>query len=136
MQMTRPMVAAAVVSVAVAVMGCGGSSSNTKASTVATPASSSTPTTSATPSTPSGSNAGQVAKTARVASPAYYDFALQVTNNTASYLSPNQARFAAHCIQNRFLASGFKTQGDVEKAAHGAKVRDILTTCFLKGRDH
>jgi site-specific recombinase XerC len=77
-----------------------------------------------------------VAKSARIASPAYYNFALAVTNNTASYLSATQAKFAARCIQKRFLAAGYKTQADVEKAAHSQKVRDILTTCFLKGRDH
>jgi hypothetical protein len=77
-----------------------------------------------------------VSKSARVASSAYYNFALQVTNNSAPYLNANQAKFAAHCIQKRFLAAGFKTQADVAKAAHGQKVRGILTTCFLNGRFH
>jgi hypothetical protein len=73
-----------------------------------------------------------------VASPAYYTFTLAVTHNTAPYLNASQAKLAAHCIQSRFLAAGFKTQADVEKATNtsGEKVRDILTTCFLKGRFH
>jgi hypothetical protein len=137
MRATWPTVAAVVVSIAVAVGGCGGSSSKTKTSTAATSAASSTSTTSSTPTT---SNAGHISKSTRVASRAFYAFALQVTNNSAPYLSPSQAKFATHCIQNRFLAAGFNTQADVEKATHSQthsqKVRDILTTCFLNGRNH
>lgn len=137
MQATWPTAAAAVVSIAVAVAGCGGSSSKTQTSAATTSAASSTPTTVSTPTT---SNAGHISKSARVASPAFYAFALQVTNNSAPYLSASQAKFAAHCIQNRFLAAGFKTQANVEKAtngqSHSQRVRDILTTCFLNGRSH
>jgi hypothetical protein len=132
-----PTAAAVVVSIAVAVGGCGGSSSTTNSSTAAPSAASSTSTTQSTPTT---SNAGHISQSARVASPAFYAFALQVTDNTASYLSPSQAKFAAHCIQNRFLTAGFKTQADVEKATHSQthaqRVREILTTCFLNGRSH
>lgn len=137
MQATRPMAAAIVISIAFAVVGCGSSSTKSKASTATTPAASSTPTTSSTSST---SDAGHISSSARVDSPAFYNFALQVTDNTAPYLSASQAKFAAHCIQNGFLAAGFKTQADVEKAtksqSHSQKVREILTTCFLKGRSH
>lgn len=144
MQGTRETVAAAaVVSIALALAGCGSSSSNTKASTASTPAASTSPPTSSTPttsSTPSSSSAGHLSKSARVASPAFYDFAVQVANTSAPYLSASQASFAAHCIQSRFRAAGFKTEGDVQKAthsqSHSQKVRDILTTCFLKGRYH
>lgn len=138
-QTNTPFVAVAVVSIAVAVAGCGGSSNKGSGSTSPTPAASSTQTTSGTPTTsatPTTSNAGHVAKSARIASPAYYNFALAVTNNTVSYLSATQAKFAAHCIQNRFLAAGYKTQADIEKAANDQKVHEVLTTCFLKGRYH
>ena len=70
----------------------------------------------------------------------FYDFAVQVANTSAPYLSASQANFAAHCIQHRFLAAGFKTEGDVQKAthsqAHSQKVREMLTTCLLNGRYH
>jgi hypothetical protein len=127
MQATRPILAAVVISTAVAVAGCGSSSNKTKTSTATTPATSSTPT---------NSNAGQVPKSARIASPAYYNFALQVTTTSAPYLNASQAKFAAHCIQNRFLSAGFKTQADVERAANSQKLRDISTTCFLKAQSH
>lgn len=135
MRASWPTMAGLVLSIAVAAGGCGGSSSKT--TTAGTSAASSTPTTVSTPTT---SNTGHISKSVRVASPAFYAFALQVTNNTASYLSPSQAKFAAHCIQNRFLAAGFNTQADVEKATqsqtHSQRVRAILTTCFLNGRNH
>jgi hypothetical protein len=140
------MAAAVALSTVVAVAGCGGSGKNTgstgnSAAASGTTTASSTPTTSSTPptsSSPAASNSGHVSKSARVASSAYYAFTLAVTHNTAPYLNASQARFAAHCIQKRFLASGFKTQADVEKATHtsGQKVRDILSTCFLNGRYH
>ena len=144
MQGSREIVAvAAVISIALVLAGCGGSSTNTKASTASTPAASTTPNTSSTPTTsttPSSSSAGHLSKSARVGSPAFYDFAVQVANTSAPYLSASQATFAAHCIQSRFQAAGFRTEGDVQKAtysqSHGQKVRDILTTCFLKGRYH
>ena len=143
MQGTRQLVAAAAtVSVALVLAACGSSSSNTKASTASTPASSTAPTTSSTPTTASTptTSSGHISKSVRVASPAFYGFAVQVANTSAPYLSPSQATFAAHCIQQRFQAAGFKTEGDVQKAtqsqANSQKVRDILTTCFLKGRDH
>ena len=139
MRTTTPAVVVAVVSIAIGVAGCGGSGNKGSGSTSPSPAASSMQTTAATPTTsgtPTTSNAGHVAKSAQIASSAYYNFALEVTNNTASYLSATQAKFAAHCIQNQFLAAGYKTQADVEKAANGQKVHEILTTCFLKGRYH
>lgn len=141
MRGTRPIAAALVVLIASVVTGCGSSGGKSPASTATTSATSSTPASSSTPTSPSpptGSTSGHVSRTARVASPAYYRFSLAVTNSTAPYLNSSQASFAAHCIQQRFLAAGFKTQADVERATHtdGQKVRDILTTCFLKGRYH
>jgi hypothetical protein len=137
MQATSPILAAVAISIAVAVGGCGGSSSKTKTSTATTPDASSTPTTLSTPTT---SDASHISKSVRVTSPAFYDFAVQVTDGSAPYLSASQAKFAAHCIQNRFLAAGFKTEADVQSATHSQthsqEVRDILTNCFLNGRYH
>jgi hypothetical protein len=132
---TKP-VLAVVIATAVAVSGCGGSSKRTTSSQVSTPAASSTPITPTTSSTPTPSNSSTAPKSERVDSPAYYNFALQVTNSSAPYLNTNQANFAANCIQHRFLAAGMKTQADVEKPSNGDKLRSITTTCFLNAHYH
>jgi hypothetical protein len=127
---------AVVIAAAVSLAGCGGSGKKTTSSNATTPAASSTPTTPTTSSTPTTSGSTQVPKSERIDSPAYYNFALQVTNSSAPYLNTKQANFAAHCIQHRFLAAGMKTQGDVEKPSNADKLRSITTTCFLNAHYH
>jgi len=112
---------------AVAATGCGSSTSTTKAHTAGPPASSSTPT---------GSNSSQLPKSTPIASPAFYNFALQVASSSAPQLNASQRVFAAHCFQKRFLAAGFKTQGDLEKGANTDKERGITVACILKAQNH
>lgn len=108
--------------VAAAVAGCGSSSTKTKASTAATSASSSTP----------NSNSSQLPKATPIASPAFYNFALQVATSSAPQLNASQAASAAQCFQKGFLAAGFKTQEDLERDSNGAKARSVTETCILK----
>jgi hypothetical protein len=110
---------------AAAVAGCGSSSSKT-----------STSTTQASSSAPTSSNPGQLPTTTPIASPAFYNFALQVATSSAPQLSASQAEFAAHCFQKGFLAAGFKTQGDLEHGANGDKERGITVTCISKAESH
>jgi hypothetical protein len=112
---------------AAAVAGCGSTSSTAKTSTATTPASSSTPTT---------SNSSHLPKSAPIDSPAFYSFALQVATNSAPQLSASQSKVAAQCFQKRFLAAGFKTQGDLEKPANGEKERGITVRCIAKAESH
>jgi hypothetical protein len=112
---------------AVAVAACGSSSSTAKTSTAATPASSSTPT---------SSNSSQLPKSTPIASPAFYNFALQVATNSAPQLSASQTKVAAECFQKGFLAAGFKTQRDLEKGSNGEKERGITVRCILKAQSH
>jgi hypothetical protein len=110
-----------------AVGGCGSSSSTTTTPTATTPASSSTPT---------GSNSSQLPKSTPIASPAFYKFALQVATHSAPQLNARQTTTAARCFQKRFLAAGFKIQGDLEQGANGDKERSITVTCILKAQSH
>ena len=112
---------------AAAVAGCGSSSSKTKTPTSTTRASSSAPT---------SSNPSQLPKSTPIASPAFYNFALQVATNSAPQLSASQAEFAAHCFQKGFLTAGFKTQGDLEQGANSDKERGITVTCVSKAESH
>ena len=112
---------------AAAVGGCGGSSS-----TATTPAARTT----ASSSTPTSSNSSQLPKSTPIASPAFYNFALQVATNSAPQLNASQAQVAAHCFQKGFLAAGFKTQGDLEKGANEEKERSITVACILKAESH
>ncbi len=110
-----------------AVAGCGSSSSMTRTPAATTQASSSTPT---------SSNSSQLPKSAGIASPIFYNFALQVATSSAPQLTAGQRVFAAHCFQKRFLAAGFKTQGDLEQGANSDKERGITVACILKAQSH
>jgi hypothetical protein len=123
----RCQIALVVSVVAAAVAGCGGANSNTQTPTATTPASSGTST---------SSNPSQLPKSIHIASPAFFNFAHQVATSSAPQLNASQAEFAAHCFQTRFLAAGFKTQGDLEKSSNGDKERGITTTCILKAQSH
>jgi len=112
---------------AAALGGCGSSSSTATTSTATTPAASSTPTT---------SNSSQLPKSTPIASPAFYNFALLVATNSAPQLSASQTKVAAQCFQKRFLAAGFKTQGDLEKASNGEKERGITVKCIVTAEGH
>jgi hypothetical protein len=93
---------------AAALGGCGSSSSTATTSTATTPAASST----------------------------FYNFALLVATNSAPQLSASQTKVAAQCFQKRFLAAGFKTQGDLEKASNGEKERGITVKCIVTAEGH
>jgi hypothetical protein len=123
---TRQMALVLIIAAA-AVAGCGGSSGKTKTSAVTTPASSSTPT---------SANPSQLPKSTPIASPAFYSFALQVATTSAPQLNASQAGSAAHCFQEKFLAAGFKSQGDLEKGANGAKERSITLACIFEAERH
>jgi hypothetical protein len=110
---------------AVAATGCGSSSSTTKTPTAGSPASSSTPT-----------GSSQLPKSTPIASPAFYNFALQVASSSAPQLNASQRVFAAHCFQKRFLAAGFKTQGNLEQGGNTDKERGITVACILKAQNH
>jgi hypothetical protein len=110
-----------------AVAGCGSSSSKSTTPTATTAASSSTPT---------RSNPSQLPKSTPIASPAFYKFALQVATNSAPQLNASQTETAAHCFQKRFLAAGFKIQGDLEQGANSDKERSITVACILKAQSH
>ena len=112
---------------AAAVAGCGSASSKTNTPTSTTRASSSAPT---------SSNPGRLPKSTPIASPAFYNFALQVATNSAPQLNASQAEFAAHCFQKGFLAAGFKTQGDLEQGTNTDKERGITVTCISKAESH
>ncbi len=110
-----------------AVAGCGSSSTTTSTPTATTAASS---------STPASSNPSKLAKSTPIASPSFYNFALQVANSSAPQLTASQRVFAAHCFQQRFLAARFKTQGDLEQGANSDKERGITVACILKAQSH
>ncbi len=108
-----------------AVAGCGSSSSKTETPTASTPASSTTPT---------SSSPSQLPKSTPIASPTFYNFALQVANSSAPQLTASQRVFAAHCFQKRFLAARFKTQADLEQGANSDKERGITVACIAKAQ--
>ncbi len=112
---------------AAAVAGCGSSSSKTKTATTTTRASS---------SVQASSNSSQLPKSTPIASPAFYNFALQVGTSNAPELNASQAEFAAHCFQKGFLAAGFKTEGDLQQGANSDKERGITVTCIAKAARH
>ncbi len=112
---------------AAAVAGCGSSSSETKTATATTRASSSVQT---------SSNPSQLPKSTPIASPAFYNFALQVATSSAPQLNASQAEFAAHCFQKGFLAAGFKTEGDLQQGVNGDKEHGITVMCIANAESH